>query len=125
MFKNVRSPRMLFLSVWEILLAEMIRNISFKKKKKRLHFLFFSFEQISDILKVHCMQQTEVDTSTPGGLSSSTVDELCSMIKTISTREHADEVADTMIEKMSHLHIVHNEQVQKNMKQTYKPHFIL
>lgn len=76
-----------------------------------LHSGFF-LPQISDILRVHCTSQPYCNlqaavhpAATENVLSSSAIDDLCSMMKTISTREQADELADTMIETMSQMHI--------------------
>ncbi|BFZ03796.1 hypothetical protein BsWGS_06835 [Bradybaena similaris] len=69
-------------------------------------------QMISDILRVHCssqpyhnVQAAAHSAPTENVLSSSAIDDLCSMMKTISTREQADELADTMIETMSQMRI--------------------
>ncbi|CAG5131373.1 unnamed protein product [Candidula unifasciata] len=77
-------------------------------------------QMISDILRIHCSIQpyrsVQADVHSIAAenvLSASAIDDLCSMMKTISTREQADEIADTMIETMSQLRIKAEEEQQR------------
>lgn len=83
-----------------------------QKAMRKCCILGFFLPQISDILRVHCtsqpyhnLQAAVHPAATENVLSSSAIDDLCSMMKTISTREQADELADTMIETMSQMRI--------------------
>uniref|UniRef100_A0A0B7AI27 Uncharacterized protein n=1 Tax=Arion vulgaris TaxID=1028688 RepID=A0A0B7AI27_9EUPU len=76
-------------------------------------------QMISDVLKVHCSRKPVIGTAKEEQMLGSNVDLLCNMLKNISTREQADEIADTMIEQMSQMCIVNPVPPKVDKQQTY------